>query len=128
MNKLLHVGFIAAGLSIAALIGCEGFPPLPPQPPIVDPKPVTGAATVYVVEESANRTPAIAKLRNDSWWRSGSVELRWYDRDAEGIESLLEKIGDTALPAIVIVDKDGNVLHVGELPATIDGVKKLVGK
>jgi hypothetical protein len=108
-------------------------PPAPaPQPVdpivVVDPvNPVTGAAWIHVVEESSQRTPQLIKLLRDPWWQAGAIQWRVWDKDAEGIGDVLDAVKNVKLPAIVITDKDGDVLHAGQMPVSIDGVKKLVG-
>ncbi len=118
------------------LTGCDALFPQPPAPApqpldpiiVVDPvTPVTGAAWIHVVEESSRRNSQLIKLLRDPWWKSGAIQWRVWDQNAEGIGDVLQAVEGVKLPAIVITDKDGDVLHAGPMPASIDGVKKLVG-
>lgn len=118
------------------LTGCDALFPQPPAPApqpvdpiiVVDPvTPVTGAAWIHVVEESSHRNSQLIKLLRDPWWQTGAIQWRVWDKDADGIGDLLDAVKGVTLPAIVITDKDGDVLHAGEVPVSIEGVKKLVG-
>lgn len=116
------------------LTGCDALFPQPPAPQPVDPiivvdpvAPVTGAAWIHVVEESSQRTPQLINLLRDPWWQSGVIQWRVWDQHADGIGDVLDAVKGVTLPAIVITDGEGGVLHAGQMPASIDGVKKLVG-
>lgn len=117
-------------LLLLALLGCSEqlFPKPVPQPtPIVVPQPVPigDVAFIYVLEESSQRTPEIANVLLDPWWHDCKIPYRMFDKDAEGIEDVVNVVGSTPLPAIVVVPKSGKPV-VRTLPATIDGVKELV--
>ncbi len=126
----ISLGLLIAGACLAAVIGCEiPLPPVPNPPPIVDPdvKPITGAAWVYVVEESADRTVELGLLIDDPWWHQQTFKCLKVDKDAEGIGDVIKAVGGTKLPAIVVTDASGKVVYSGELPRSIEAVKKLLG-
>jgi hypothetical protein len=131
MRLQYHWRWLLTFASIALAVGC-GVPLLPPEPdvpPIVDPqpKPVTNAAYIYVLEESAERTVDTALLLADPWWQSSGIEFRVFDKDVPEAKDVAKAANGITLPAIVITDGDGRVLHKGKLPSTIDAIKSLVG-
>lgn len=122
--------WVVIGCLLIAICGCDVsplFPPVP-RPPIVDPvTPITDAAWVLVLEESSDRTPEMAALLADPWWHSSGVKFRVYDKDSADAADVVKAVGNTPLPALLIVDPKGKRLHVGKLPASIDGIKALIG-
>lgn len=93
-------------------------PPPVPVPP--GPTPKGEAAWVIVVEETAQRTAATAKLLTDlKYWNGLTAkghQWRHYDKDARDIPAGYYQ-GDP-LPIMLIVSKDGKQLYRGPLPAT----------
>ncbi len=126
----ISLGLLIAGACLAAVIGCEiPLPPVPNPPPIVDPdvKPITDAAWVYVIEETADRTVESGLLIDDPWWHQQKFKCLKFDKDAEGIEDVKKAVGNTNLPAIVVTDRDAKPIYVGELPKSIEAAKKMFG-
>lgn len=97
----------------------------PPTPPVV----IEGAM-VLVVEESAERTPATAKLLADAAYWQTIVDrgMRWrvYDIDSPTAAGLRTQLGQTPLPALIIVDKAMKVLAVHQLPADKAAIDKAI--
>jgi hypothetical protein len=97
----------------------------PPPPPVV----IEGAM-VLVVEESAERTPATAKLLADAAYWQTIVDrgMRWrvYDIDSPTAAGLREQIGQTPLPALIVTDKAAKVLAVQQLPTDKAGVDRTI--
>lgn len=120
--------WLLAFAAIAITCGCDALiPPLPDVPPIVEPVPSGKVAWVLVVEETAERTPEVAAVLLDPWWKSSGIKFRIYDKDMPEAADAVKAVGAIKLPAVVITDKAGNVLRKGELPRTIDAVRRFVG-
>ena len=82
---------------------------------------------VVVVEETAARTPATARVTADlKFWESleaRGVQFRQYDKDAEEAEQYLSGIDISSLPVVLFLSKSGKVLDRFPLPvdtATIE--------
>lgn len=96
----------------------------------IPPPVVIEGAMVLVVEESAERTPATAKLLADAAYWQTIVDrgMRWrvYDIDSPTAAGLRTQLGQTPLPALIIVDKAMKVLAVQQLPADKAGVDRTI--
>lgn len=126
----------------ASIGGCPDPPPVPPKPdPNPQPKPVPMAdlAWVIVVEETTARTPAIAKVLNDTAFWTGlsarNVTYRFYDKDSPDLAGknydgyvdpttgkrvlYAKTIG---LPYVLYLDKKGVRLKIEELPASTSDI------
>lgn len=113
---------------LLCVFGCDALippQPTPNPPPIVDPQPVTKATWFFVVEESADRTPELAALLADPFWQT--VQFRLFDDDTPEAADIVKALGSTKLPALLLIDAAGKVTFKGELPKTVDEVKKLAG-
>jgi len=95
--------------------------------PNPDPEPVDDVAWVILVEETADRTPEIAKIVGDlNWWKSleqDGIKWRHYDDDSADAEDYRDALRGTDLPAILLLDEDGDVVDSFELPDSIDGIE-----
>ena len=80
----------------------------------------TGPKRLYVVEESANRTPAEAALfvKLQTEWPEGAVLI--LDKDNEQAPDA----GGVKLPALVVTDTRGRVVWRGPLPDTVEKIKR----
>ena len=93
-----------------------------------DPQPAKEPVSwVVVVEETAARTPATARVTADlKFWESleaRGVQFRQYDKDAEEAEQYLSGIDISSLPVVLFLSKSGKVLDRFPLPvdtATIE--------
>lgn len=112
-------------------------PPVPPDPkpvpPDPKPKPPTGeVAWLVVVEETAQRTPATAKVLGDlAYWqglKARGVEWRHYDKDAPEAKSrnYSQFADESGLPSLLLLTKTGERLKVVRLPATTAGIDSLL--
>lgn len=83
-------------------------------------------AWVLIIEETSERSPVVARLTGDQeYWQSlesRGLHWRFYDVDSENAASYRDKAKEVGLPALIIVDKDGNPIHARPAPATIPGV------
>jgi hypothetical protein len=83
-------------------------------------------AWVLIIEETADRSPVVARLLADQeYWKSlESRGLRWrpYDVDSPDAEAYRGKATEVGLPALLIVAKDGTPLLAKPAPATTQGV------
>ncbi len=127
-----HMRWILSLVALLISFGCLPQPVPQPQPdvtPIVDPQPVPigNVAAIYVIEETSERTPEIAAVLLDPWWVSSGIKFGIYDKDVPEVASVVQAVSGIKLPAIVCVDRDRKVLYRGELPTSIEGVKKLAG-
>lgn len=121
---------------LALLTGCDALiPPQPlpvplPVPPIVDPQPVPigKVATIYVLEETAERTPELAILLADEWWHSSGIAFQILDKDLPEAAPVVKAVGSIKLPAIVLTDASNKLIYRGELPKDISGVKALIAR
>lgn len=113
--------------------------PPKPVPPDVSPEPkpkpvVSGPLYFVLVEELDERTPATAKLVNDTafWLRmqKRQVYFRAYDQDepaakAKGYVETVQK-ANVGLPALILLDADGDVIWVKPRPKDVAAVEALV--
>lgn len=118
-------------------------PPTPPDPtpdPKPDPKPIPKVDALHIVAvwESADSTPAIAKVMKDlGFWKSlEPLGVQWYqiDKDqkddkgnalidSKGYRSHVDKAG---LPCLIVMDKTGHVLEAIRLPDTTTKIRETV--
>lgn len=113
--------------------------PPKPVPPDVSPEPkpkpvVSGPLWLILVEELDERTPATAKLVNDTafWTRlkAKQINFRPYDQDepaakAKGYVEAAAK-ANVGLPALILMDKDGDVVWVKPRPKDTAAVEALL--
>lgn len=96
--------------------------PEPPKPEPNPPEPAKSVSWVVVIEETADRTPAQAKVLADlKWWQSletRNIKWRHYDEDSDDAEVYKDTIRSLKLPAVVLLSKDGQVIAKFELPST----------
>lgn len=111
----ITLAIAAAGLFLPfANCNCDALPiPVPPfVEPLVDPAKTEGS-WVVVVEETEQRTPAIAKVLGDTnWWRSlEQRELKWrhYDEDAVEAKPYQAIAGEVGLPAVIVIGGQGEL-------------------
>lgn len=127
-------------LSATFLVG-DAPPPVPPTPvppgptpPPVPPTP-SGKRQVVIIYESADKTPALARLLTDT--QAGAVAKYLQDRGHPSAkvldddilpESLKAKLGNLPpLPAIIVLDADtGAVTLADQLPATAAAVTQYI--
>lgn len=130
----------------SCLIVVGGTPPVPPGPP-EPPKPPgppapptpAGSRIVMIFHESGQQTPAQGILFNElqsgasgTYLRSKGHKVHILDDDSVGsdgkpaLESWAKHLAGIALPAIVIADDKGNVVHKGPCPATTADVLNTV--
>lgn len=113
--------------------------PPKPVPPDVSPEPkpkpvVSGPLYLILMEELDERTPATAKLVNDTafWLRmkAKQVYFRPYDQDepaakAKGYVEAVQK-ANVAMPALMLLDADGDVIWVKPRPKDTAAVDALL--
>lgn len=127
--------------SIAAietrLVYLEKIKPNPPPEPKPGPSVIDPPLDVVVIWESADSTPAIAKVLKDLYfWKSlEPVGVRWfqYDKDSTvGSQKVVDMYGyrvymeKTGLPCIMYMDKSGHVLRAEKLPESTDKIRSVV--
>ncbi len=92
-------------------------------------KPVEGA-WVVVVEETSDRNPAVVRVLADGeFWLSlekRKTNWRLYDIDSEDAKPFRKTAEDVGVPAVLIVDPNGNILKASPLPATTNGISELL--
>jgi len=105
-----------------------GVPPVPP--PIPPPDPTTAAA--FVLYEAQQMTPdqslLLLDLRDDS---DLSPKLQILDQNALGenaakvprVQAAVKAAAGKQLPLLILLDAAGSVSAVGDLPATLDGIR-----
>lgn len=116
-----------------ALIGCGNLlPPLPtptplPDPvvPIPTPTPIGNVDWIVVIEETSERTPDIAVLFADPFWKT--IKARWYDDDSPDAASYVQATEGQPRPTILLLDKSGKALFAGPLPKTVGEIQTLIG-
>jgi hypothetical protein len=118
--KKLPWQWITLAIAVAGLFfpmgSCDfGDLPIPVPPfvePIVDPAKTEGS-WVVVVEESEDRTPAIAKVLGDTnWWRSleqRGLKWRHYDDDAAEAKPYLKIASEVGTPAVIVIGGQGEL-------------------
>lgn len=116
---------ILGGLILAIAPWLDRVPNLDPIiPPNVE------GAWVVVVEETSERSPAVARVAGDGeFWKSlesRGVKWRFYDVDSPDAKSYREPAEKAGIPAILVLDANGKVLAAKPLPATSDGVSEIV--
>jgi hypothetical protein len=112
-------------------------PPGPPEPP-PNPTPA-GTRTVLIFHESGQQTPAQGILFNQlrsgdsgAYLKSKGHKVHILDDDSVGsdgkpaLESWAKHLAGIALPAIVIADDKGRVVHKGPCPAGTPEVLDLI--
>jgi len=109
-------------------------PPDPePIPPDDDPLPTVKNVSLAIVEDTMNRSPDTAVLMNQlvAWTEFVDAGNDWraYDLktgEARGKQAITDLNGP--VPGIVIYEKSTRkMIHRGDLPATFDELKKLIG-
>lgn len=120
-----------------------GTIPDPQPPPGPNPEPVSKAAWVVVVEETEQRTPAVASVLNDlAYWKSltpRGLGWRFYDQNSPDAKAkkydqiTKDKDGrEVPLPRLILLDRDGKDPLTGgkpvasPLPATTAGIDALL--
>lgn len=83
-------------------------------------------AWVLIIEETSERSPVVARLTGDQeYWQSlekRGLHWRFYDVDSSDADSYRDKAKEVGLPALMIVAKDGTLVHARPAPATTQGV------
>lgn len=115
------------------------IPPSPgPQPtPPVPPSPALDAPVwIFLVEETAERTPALSLILQDVKFWNGlegkGYKFRPYDKDSSeakkrGLDSIKDKDGRTLVyPYLVIADKNGSVVSAHPVPASTAAITPLL--
>lgn len=134
-------GFITVRQHTVAIIAPSppGPTPDPPNPvPPVPPPPAPGQITVLIVEETEERTPAMALLQGSTKLREylnshcekgdkGRPMWLWTDDDAEfknahKVWQDAMKLPRQSVPWLIVLAKGGATLHSGPLPAKTDAV------
>jgi len=109
-------------------------PPEPePIPPDDDPLPAVKNVSLAIVEDTMNRSPDTAILMNQlvAWTEFVDAGNDWraYDLktgEARGKQAITDLNGP--VPGLVIYEKTTRkMIHRGDLPATFDELKKLIG-
>ena len=87
-------------------------------------------AWVVVVEETAERSPSVARVQSDSQYWKGletrGLKWRFYDVDAPDAASYAKPAREAGIPALVIADPEGKLLAAKPIPATTEGIDALV--
>lgn len=107
--------------------------PGPSPSPLVDPSKTLGA-WVVVVDQTESRTPAVAKVLNDTkFWKSLETRgLNWrhYDADSPDAKLYLPAAKAVGMPALFVVGGQGEllskVLKKAPLPATTSALDTLI--
>lgn len=99
--------------------------------PMVTPAPVNiEGAWVVVVEETAERSPAVARIQSEaSYWQGlekRGLKWRFYDVDSPDAASYAKPAKEAGIPAVVIADPEGKLLAAKPIPATTEGIDALV--
>jgi hypothetical protein len=96
--------------------------------PVPTPVVLDEGAWIIVVEETAQRSPEVAKVfaAADFWDGLKARGLNWraYDDDAPEAAKYVEKVKDR--PGVLITDKAGKVVRAGPLPTPIEKLDSLV--
>jgi hypothetical protein len=92
-------------------------------------EPVEGA-WVVVVEETAARNPAVARVLADGeFWlglESRNTKWRFYDIDSADAKPFRVEAEKVGIPAVLIVGPKGEILKSAPLPATTAGIGAFV--
>jgi len=98
--------------------------------PMVNPPVNIEGAWVVVVEETAERSPAVARVQSEAdYWRgleSRGLKWRFYDVDAPDAASYAKPAREAGIPALVIADPEGKLLAAKPIPATTEGIDAIV--
>jgi hypothetical protein len=97
--------------------------------PEPDPEPVKlPVAWIVIIEETAARTPATAKVTADlKFWESieaQGIKFRQYDDDSEGAEQYRSALNGVPMPAVLFLDVSGKILDKFPLPADTAGIER----
>jgi len=111
----------------------QGPNPPPGPGPGPNPHPVAKNVSVAIVEDTMNRSPDTAILMNQlvAWSEFADAGNDWraYDLktgEAKGKQAITDLNGP--VPGIVVYDKSNRkMIHRGDLPATFEDLKKLIG-
>jgi hypothetical protein len=136
---LIPIGVTAQQDIVRQVLTVSGIGPQPPPGPGPEPQPEpepTPQATnvsLAIVEDTMNRTPEMAITMNGivGWtaFVDSGNDWRAYDLttgEARGKKAITDLNGPS--PGIVIYDKaTGKMIHRGDMPATIDELKTLIG-
>ncbi len=123
MNKLAAPALMIFGgllLAFGNVEGCESLPL-----PIVQ-RDYPGA-WVIVLEETQERTPAIAKLCSDAYWdtlEKRDLKFRFYDDDSSDADAYLKSA--KSIPWLLVMSADGKVLASEKLPENVDALDSVV--
>lgn len=118
----------------------DKIPDPKPVPPDADPKPdpkptpVVGDLWVVIVEELDDRTVATAKIVNDSaFWLDQAkrgVKMRTYDKDEPAAvnKGYVKAAGKVGLPAVLLLDADGDVVRAKAMPKDVAGMAAIIAE
>lgn len=127
MNRVSVVLLLLAGLLLWVDLPAD-WSGLRPWSIFVQPRP---GSWVLLVEESSERTPALARWSEDLIWQESlaarQLQFRIYDVDQLADESQIERAArKVGLPALVIVDPTGKVLDSQAITdqTDVDGLVK----
>jgi hypothetical protein len=85
---------------------------------------------VVVVEETSERSPAVARVQADSaYWDSlegRGLKWRFYDVDSPDAASYVKPAKEAGIPALVVVAPEGRLLAAKPIPATTEGIDAIV--
>ena len=105
--------------------------PIPIIDNTVDPA-TTAGSWVVVVEETSERTPAVAKvLTNEKWWSgldARGLKKRLIDKDSPDAAAYKLMIDKHGMPVYMVLHPTGKVMAEGKLPATLDELESAVKK
>jgi hypothetical protein len=133
---VVPVGLSSADQIERIVLTVQGARPPPdddPIPPDDDPIPTVENVSVAIVEDTMNRSPDTAIVMNGlvAWTEFVDAGNDWraYDLktgESRGKQAIIDLNGPA--PGIVIYDKaTRKMIHRGDLPATFDELKKLIG-
>lgn len=132
---LIPVGVKAEADIVAVALDVDaGQGPRPPPKPDPDPKPTpVAAAWVIVVEQTEQRTPAVAAVLSDvaMWKRIEAKGVKWRVYDADSPDAKAKRYDAVAapigLPCVILLDATGAVVGAYKLPtksADLEGLVK----
>jgi len=132
---LIPVGVTTQSDIVRQVLTVSGIGPQPPPGPEPQPEPSPTAkhVSLAIVEDTMNRTPEMAIAMNGlvGWtaFVDAGNDWRAYDLttgEARGRKAITDLNGPS--PGIVVYDKaTGKMIHRGDMPATIDELKTLIG-
>ena len=133
-DKVLRIHYVKNGkiavLTYTVTRGGEVKPP--PVVVVVDPPTPSKIATIYLIHESGDGTPAFTAIRNASEWKVACDKLgiKWIIADVDTAKPKIPQAVKLAvakgLPAVVLIDAQG--LGMAEKAATPDAMLALVRK